>query len=185
MNRAYSLLQIKEMDDDLRVITGMASTPQPDRMGDIVEPLGAQFAKEIPLLWQHKHDSPVGIAEFGTPTKAGIPFKATVARIIEEGKLKEMTDMAWQAVKAKLVKGVSIGFRPLSYEYLDQGGVRFSESEIYELSLVTIPANAEATIQTIKSADAGHRKDFGVKLVSKSVNSSLPSGAVRLSAAKK
>lgn len=185
MNRAYSLLQIKEMDDDLRVITGMASTPQPDRMGDIVEPMGAQFAKEIPLLWQHKHDSPVGIAEFGKPTKAGIPFKATVARIVEDGKLKEMTDMAWQAVKAKLVKGVSIGFRPLSYEYLDQGGVRFSESEIYELSLVTIPANAEATIQTIKSADATHRKDFGVKLVSKSVNSSLPSGAVRLSATKK
>lgn len=179
MNRAYSLLQIKAMDDDERVITGIATTPEPDRMGDIVEPMGAQFAKEIPLLWQHKHDSPVGIAEFGAPTKAGIPFKATVARIIEDGKLKEMTDMAWQAVKAKLVKGVSIGFRPLAYEYLDKGGVRFTESEIYELSLVTIPANAEATINSIKSADSIHRKDFGVKLVTKG-NVSVPAGSVKL-----
>lgn len=180
MNRAYSLLQIKEMDDDLRIITGIASTPEPDRMGDIVEPMGAQFAKEIPLLWQHRHDSPVGITELGAPTKAGIPFKATFARIVEDGPLKQMVDMAWQAVKAKLVRGVSIGFRPLAYEYLDKGGVRFTESEIFELSVVTIPANASADIQSIKSADAQFRKDFGVKLVSKSVNSTLPKGAVRL-----
>src|SRR6185437_9671834 len=159
MYRAYSLLQIKAMDDDERVITGIATSPEPDRMGDIVEPMGAQFAKEIPLLWQHQHDKPVGVVELGTPTKLGIPFKATIARILEEGKLKELTDMAWQAVKAKLVKGTSIGFRPLAYEYLDKGGVRFTESEIYELSLVTIPANAEATINSIKSADSIHRKD--------------------------
>ena len=183
MNRAYSLLQIKAMDDDQRVITGMATTPEPDRMGDIVDPMGAQFAKEIPLLWQHKHDSPVGIAEFGKPTAAGIPFKATVARVLEDGKLKEMTDMAWQAVKSKLVKGVSIGFRPLAYEYLDKGGVRFNECEIFELSLVTIPANAGATIETLKSADAIHRKDFGVRLVSKSAPE-LPKGSVKLKSAK-
>lgn len=164
MNRAHSLLTIQKADDDQRVIHGIATTPTPDRVGDIVEPLGAQFAKEIALLWQHKHDSPVGYAEFGKPTKDGIPFKATIARILEDGPLKQLTDMAWQAVKAKLVKGVSIGFRPLAYEYMDKGGIRFTESEIYELSLVTIPANAEATISSIKSADAANR-GRAIKLV--------------------
>jgi Escherichia/Staphylococcus phage prohead protease len=57
-------------------------------MGDIVDPLGAKFAAEIPLLWQHQHDKPVGIAEFGKPTKKGIPFKATIVRILEDGPLK-------------------------------------------------------------------------------------------------
>jgi len=32
LNRAYSLLEIKQVDDDARIITGMASTPTPDRL---------------------------------------------------------------------------------------------------------------------------------------------------------
>lgn len=156
MNRAFSFLEIKGLDDEQRVITGIATTPEADRVGDIVEPLGAKFDKEISLLWQHKHDSPVGMAEFGRPTKNGIPFKAIIARITEDGPLKTLTDMAWQAVKSKLVRAVSIGFRPIEYEIMDKGGLRFTKSEIYELSLVTIPANASATIQTIKAL-SGYR----------------------------
>ncbi len=160
VNRAYSMLEIKALDDDQRVITGMASTPEVDRVGDIVDPMGAKFAPEISLLWQHKHDSPVGIAEFGRPTKRGIPFKAMIAKIDEDGPLKTLVDMAWQAVKAKLVRGVSIGFRPIKYDIMSEGGLKFTETEIYELSLVTIPANASATIQTIK-AMSGYRDDRG------------------------
>lgn len=166
-NRAYSLLEIKSYDDDQRVITGMATTPEPDRYGDIVEPLGAKFAAELPLLWQHRHDSPVGIVKFGKPTAKGIPFTASIVRIETDGELKKLVDMAWQSVKEKLVRGVSIGFRALEYSFMDSGGVRFSECEIYELSLVTIPANAEATIQTIKAMDAapGRTAHLGVRLV--------------------
>ena len=75
-----------------------------------------------------------------------------------------MVDMAWQSVKAKLVRGVSIGFRALGYEPLESGGLKFTETEIYELSLVTIPANASATIQTIKAMDAKHL-DGAVRLI--------------------
>ena len=49
MKRAYSLLEIKAVDDDQRVITGIATTPEPDRVGDIVEPMGAKFANPLPL----------------------------------------------------------------------------------------------------------------------------------------
>src|SRR5690606_24123405 len=68
-NRAYSVLEIKTVDTDQRTISGIATTPEPDRVGDIVDPLGAKFAPEIPLLWQHKHDKPVGVAKLGKPTK--------------------------------------------------------------------------------------------------------------------
>lgn len=181
-NRAYSLLEIKALDDDERVITGIATTPSPDRVGDIVDPMGAKFADEIPLLWQHRHDSPVGSTKFGRPTKRGIPFTATVAKIAEPGVLKDLVDMAWQSVKARLVKGVSIGFRPLDYDIMPGGGLNFSKTEIYELSLVTIPANAEATIQTIKAMDLAIRRGGPIPLVkaAKEGVPALPNGAVRL-----
>lgn len=157
LNRAYSLLEIKSVDDEKRVISGMATTPETDRMGDIVDPMGAKFAAELPLLWQHQHDKPVGVAKFGKPTKSGIPFTASIAHIADMGPLKDLVDMAWQSVKAKLVRGVSIGFRSIEHSYMDGGGIKFSQTEVYELSLVTIPANASATIQTIKSIDCEQR----------------------------
>jgi phage head maturation protease len=56
-----------------------------------------------------------------------------------------------------LVRGVSIGFRALEHAFLDGGGIRFVKTEVLELSLVSVPANGEATIQTIKSIDADLR----------------------------
>jgi len=181
MNRAYSVLDIKAVDDDARVITGVATTPEPDRVGDIVEPLGAKFANPLPLLWQHRHDSPVGTVVFEKPTKSGIKFKATLPKIEEAGALRDLVDMAWQSVKAKLVRGVSIGFRALEFNYMDGGGVRFNQTEIMELSLVTIPANASATIQSIKAMDTGKRSG-PVRLISpkKEKEAPLTGGAVRL-----
>lgn len=161
MNRAYSVLDIKAFDEEARVIEGIASTPTPDRMGDIVEPMGAKFALPMPLLWQHHHDEPVGHVEFAEPTAKGIPFKARIAKIDEPGKLKDRVDEAWQSVKAGLVRAVSIGFRSLEHSVMKDGGYKFASWEWLELSLVTIPANADATIQTIKSIDSELRAASG------------------------
>lgn len=78
VNRAYSILEVKAIQDgeDFVTVEGIASTPTTDRMGDVVEPLGAKFQTPMPLLWQHEHDKPVGHVTFAKPTKAGIPFKA-------------------------------------------------------------------------------------------------------------
>lgn len=154
MNRAYAVLDVKSVDEDKRVITGVATTPTPDRVGDIVEPLGVKFKNPLPLLWQHMSDKPVGSVKFDKPTKDGITFQAQLPSISEPGTLKDRIDEAWQSVKMQLVRGVSIGFRAIEYSWMDDGGIRFLESEVLELSLVTIPANADATIQSIKSFDA-------------------------------
>jgi HK97 family phage prohead protease len=157
MNRAYSVLTIKSVSADQRRITGIATTPTVDRMGDIVEPLGVKAAGELPLLWQHNADKPVGRVRFGKATKSGIPFEADIAKVDEPGTLKDRVDEAWQSVKSRLVTGVSIGFRVVNdaVERMKDGGLRFLETEVMELSLVTIPANADATILTIKSLDVG------------------------------
>lgn len=153
--RAYSILQTKNIDATQRRISGLATTPTPDRMGDIVEPGGVQFKNPMPLLWQHNHDQPVGEVRFGKATDEGIPFDARIAdpSKAESNTLKERLLEAWDSVKMGLVKGVSIGFIPLEYNFMKDGGMRFEKMEVFELSLVTIPANAEATIAQIKSAD--------------------------------
>jgi HK97 family phage major capsid protein/HK97 family phage prohead protease len=157
MNRAYSILTVKAVDEDHRVIEGIASTPTADREGDVVEPMGAAFKLPLPLLWQHRADEPVGHVEFAKPTKDGIPFRARLAQIVDPGELKNSIDKAWQAVKAGLVRGVSIGFVPLEYNFMESGGVHFLKWTWLELSLVTIPANQDATITAIKSLDREHR----------------------------
>lgn len=160
-DRAYSILHVRDVNDDARVIEGIASTPATDRVGDIVEPMGAKFALPMPLLWQHDAWQPVGHVEFAKPTKNGIPFRATIANIAEPGKLRDRVEEAWQSVKAGLVRAVSIGFRSLEHEFMEGGGIRFRTWEWLELSLVTIPANADATITTVRSIDAELRAATG------------------------
>ena len=169
--RAYSVLNIKAFDDsgEERVITGIATTPSADRVGDTVDPYGAIFELPMPLLWQHEHDKPVGFVEFAEPTAEGIPFTARIVTVNEAGRLKERVDEAWQSVKLGLVKAVSIGFSALEYSQT-QTGLHFNKWEWYELSLVTIPANREATIETIKSIDKGFMSASANNHPSKSVN---------------
>lgn len=155
MNRAYSFLEIKRVNEDARVISGMATTPSTDRMGDIVDPMGVKFSNPMPFLWQHEHDKPIGTVKFGRPTTKGVPFEAELPILNEAGTLRDRIEEAWQSIKAGLVRAVSIGFRPIEYAFMDNGGIRFNEIEVFELSAVTVPANADCTITTIKNFDEG------------------------------
>lgn len=162
-NRAYSLLSVKSIDEEKRIVRGVATTPTVDRVGDIIDPLGVKFNNPLAFLWQHQHDKPIGSVKFDKPTKEGITFEAEVAKVDEPGTLKDRLDEAWQSIKSGLVRAVSIGFRPIEYSFMDNGGMRFSETEVYELSAVTIPANSQALISVVKSIDAAVRKEAGVE----------------------
>jgi HK97 family phage major capsid protein/HK97 family phage prohead protease len=156
LQRAYSLLHVKAVDGDKRLITGMATTPTPDRMGDVVEPLGVQFKNPLPLLLYHDSKKPVGWVKFQKPTKDGIAFEASLPSIDEPGTVRDRIEEAWVSVKNKLIGGVSIGFRSLEEAFnKETNGFRFLKTEVLELSLVAIPANADARIDTIKSLDIG------------------------------
>lgn len=164
MDRAYSPMEIRAVSEDRRTFTGWATTPAADRMGDIVDPMGAKFKNPLPLLHQHDHERPIGWVRFGKATPEGIEFEAEIPVIHEAGALKDRVDLAWAEIKAGLVRAVSIGFRVLEegVERLKTGGLKFTSTEILELSAVTIPANAQATITNIKSIDAEARKAAGV-----------------------
>lgn len=160
--RAYSVLEIKAVDEEERVLTGIATTPATDRADDIVEPKGAQFTLPIPFLWQHQHAAPIGHVVSAKVTEAGIEVRVKLAKVDEPGKLKDRLDEAWQSIKAGLVRGLSIGFRAIEYaDITGTWGRRFTKWEWLELSSVTIPMNAEASIQSVKSFDQQQRAASG------------------------
>jgi HK97 family phage prohead protease len=157
LNRAYSLLEIKQVDEDARIITGMATTPSPDRMQDVVEPRGAQFKLPIPFLWQHDSGHPIGHVTHAKVGPAGIEIVAKIAK----GVTAEI-DRAWSLIKGGLVSGLSIGFKATEFEHIKETkGIRFIKWQFLELSAVTIPANSEATIATVKSIDTAQRAASG------------------------
>lgn len=203
--RAYSLFKVKAISDELRVLSGTATTPTPDRVRDVVEPLGMTRRGPINLFLYHKHDMPVGQVDFGRPTKTGIPFEASIPDVKEEGVVRERVNEAWHSVKYRLLQAVSIGFSPLedAVEMLKTGGLRFLRWEMLELSLVGVPANPDALVHAFKSCDAASiRAEMGLEvkasaerraLIEKSLRNGVPlievprskseslNGAVRLS----
>jgi hypothetical protein len=92
----------------------------------------------MPFLWQHDHEH-AGRAGplFDKPTKKRNRRSRQSSSIpipVESATLKDRLQMAWDSVKDRLVRAVSIGFRPLEWAFMDNGGIRYDESEVYELS---------------------------------------------------
>lgn len=176
-NRAYSLMQVKAVNEDSREITGIASTPEPDRYGDIVDPAGVKFTLPLPLLWQHWHDEPIGQVTEANVTDTGIEIKAKLVKPDADmpSQLVARLDEAWASIKTGLVRGLSIGFKPIEYSFIDDGGIRFISWEWYELSAVTVPANGDCSIQSVKSIDRKFLAASGNKKTV--VKSSISAGA--------
>ncbi|WP_407352028.1 HK97 family phage prohead protease [Luteimonas sp. R10] len=131
-----------------RVVRGIATMPGVDRMGDIVDPLGGQWKLPLPLLWQHKHDQPIGWVREATASRAGVRIVAEIAEGIA------VADQAWSMIDKGLVDSFSIGFRALDWEPISTGK-RFTKWELHEISVVTIPALPSAKITATKAAHGG------------------------------
>lgn len=156
-SRAYSVLSVKDIVEraDDYIVKGVATTPTSDRADDVVEPLGGEYRLPLPMLWQHDSEKPIGNVIDAKPTKSGIPVTISIPKVKEQGVLRDRIEEAVQSIRYRLVTGLSIGFRALEngVELLKTGGLRFTRWEWLELSLVTVPANAEATITNIKKFD--------------------------------
>lgn len=164
VQRAYGLLKVNEADDAKRTFTGIASTVSPDRMDDVVEAEGAKFKLPLPFLYQHDSRRPVGWITEAKIGKSGIDVAGRVENLPDgPASLRDRLDVAWAELKTGLVRGLSIGFNPLEWAYIkDSYGIHYTLWEWFELSMVTIPANAEATILTVKQFDSQSRAALGL-----------------------
>lgn len=121
-----------------------------DSQSDIV--LRGAFSKtiknrhhNIKLLWQHQQEEPIGIIEKLFEDERGLYVQARL--LTELRRAKE----ALALLKAGALKGLSIGYSPVHYRYDERSGVRLlSEVDLWEISLVTFPANEAANITVVK-----------------------------------
>ena len=156
LTRAYSTLAIKAVDAEQRIIEGIASTPNPDRDGDVMVPEGAVFSLPMPLKYEHA----VAIGEvFAATVKSdGIHIKAKVSTVDPGAPqhLRDRLEEAWHSIKANppLARGLSIGWKGLSAEPIK--GTKFTRYLKWiwgETSVVNIPMNTDATILAVKTLD--------------------------------
>jgi HK97 family phage prohead protease len=168
----WSLLEIKDISEGERVLTGWATRFETDRIGDVVVPTGVRMSLPISLLIGHDHNKVVGQVVRASVDERDIQFTAKIARIDDSNSDQaRLCDTAWDLVRTgDLVKGVSIGFLPLQSELIrDKNGAitgrRYLAWDWTELSIVPVPALPSAqilTVSAVRSTDqesAGHRQN--------------------------
>ena len=127
-----------------RQIRVIASTQSPDRDGDIVVSAGCQlqnYNKNPIVLASHDRDKPIGTARVFVKSdrvEAIITFAPAGSSPVADH---------WCALaKSGVISAVSIGFLPLKSEPIRGGGRKITKWELFELSLVSVPANAAALV---------------------------------------
>jgi len=179
-------LEIREVRDD-GTFTGYGSVfGNVDAYGDSVQP-GA-FAKSLKnktpaLLWQHDSSQPIGVWEDIKEDEHGLLMRGRLL----VGKVARATE-ARELLKAGAISGLSIGYVPVEWDYVKtpkdgdekaQSRVRrLKEIDLWEVSLVTFPANDAArvtgvknlaTIQDVEESlrDAGYSRTEAKSLISR------------------
>lgn len=166
--RAYALLNIEKATDSkrdgkrVRTISGIATSMTMDRYGDVVMPAGARFTAQPVALWQHDSMQPVGLQVSTTIRETDIPVTIELAEPTESQTLIDRIAEAWESVKLGMVRGLSIGFRPMpdGFTFDEQNwAFTFNVWEWLETSLVTIPANPDAqiSIAEVRGYDTARR----------------------------
>jgi len=138
------------------LFSGLASTfgGEPDAYGDIVmhgaftETLqkGGRNKRGIAMLYQHDSAKPIGRWEKLVETELGLHV---------EGRLnleKQMCKDILSDLKFGSIGGMSIGFNCQEDDMEVKNGVRYLKKiNLWEISLVTFPANVDATVSLVKS----------------------------------
>lgn len=141
------------------IFEGVATTSNPDREHDILEHKGAFWhSDEIPLLMHHAQSLPVGVVRL-FQAEDGIRYIARIANPAgDDTDFGQRRKSAIAQIKSGVIRGVSIGYlpQPGSVKRLTPVGRRISRFEVVELSLVSVPANRDATIREIKSIFKGN-----------------------------
>lgn len=147
---AFTIQELKA-DDETRTVEGFASVfNNIDSYSDIVMP-GA-FAKSIKgrkpaMLWQHNSDCPIGVWDEMEEQKKGLYVKGRILPTTHGND-------AYTLVKEGAISGMSIGYAARKWETDSDKGIRkLTEVELYEVSLVTFPANEKALVTRVKSED--------------------------------
>ena len=100
------------------------------------------------MLWQHDADKPIGVWTEMVEDEKGLRIKGQLAMETVKGK------EAHALLKMGALNGLSIGFMSKEWAYDRDSEVRtLTAIDLWEVSLVTFPANGKARVTNVKSAD--------------------------------
>lgn len=140
------------------------SATSPDRVKDTIDASAytPNLGKKLIALWQHDHDQPMGYWE---------NLRVEAGKLI--GDLKVASTNLGLMIKQLIADGVplgaSIGFRGKG-EPNKVGGIHFKEIELFECSVVSVPAHPRA-MQIAKS--------FGIDLPAGEGDANAQMGATK------
>lgn len=140
--------EVKEVAED-GTFTGYGSVfGVKDAYDEIVVP-GA-FSESIEqrkpaLLWQHRSGEPIGVYEEVREDSVGLHLKGKLALKTARGA------EAYELLKMDALSGLSIGFVTREDTFDQKTGIRtLKKVDLWEVSLVTFPANDAARITGVK-----------------------------------
>lgn len=160
------VLEIKSLKDSGE-FEGYGSTfgGEPDAYGDVIaagaygDSLTSHKAKgTMPkLFWQHNADEPIGKWIDAKEDDRGLLLNGRLNMDVQRGR------EAHALLKAGDIDGLSIGYRIKEYSVDTESGVWTLEKlDLVEVSIVSVGANENAVVQSVKAAKAAH--DFTEKL---------------------
>lgn len=143
--------EIKAISDD-GLFSGYGSVANVvDSYKEVVAP-GA-FAESLQarkpsLLWQHRSGEPIGVYTTVKEDNVGLYVEGKLALKTARGA------EAYELLKMGAISGLSIGFVSREDSYDKVSGIRtLKKVDLWEVSLVTFPANDAARVSTVKSIE--------------------------------
>lgn len=152
-------VQTSDNGEEFVLIEGYANTVDEDRVGDVI-PMSTwkdpeslmNYQKNPIVLAFHDHKQPIGTAiELNVDSK-GLWIKA---------KISSANEYVYKAVKAGILKALSVGFRLKDIEY-DEDHDRWilTKLELHEISVVSVPCNQDSIFSLAKSLNHSDYMDL-------------------------
>ena len=152
LNSSFEAKALSKGSKSLK-IAGYANTTSKDRAGDIVTAeawaKGVENFRQNPvMLYQHKHDCPIGRFNQITVDKKGIFVEGTVSEAAEKN------HGIHTLIKDGALKSFSVGFRVKDGKYNSvDDTMLITDVELLEISIVSVPCNQESLFSLRKSFD--------------------------------
>ena len=143
-----SEFKIKSDNEENLVIKGYASVfNMVDNYNDIILPgaFAESIKKKVKLLWQHDHTKPIGVINTLYEDEKGLFMEASINCLLNQGRETALL------IRQGAVDGLSIGFTVNKSSFSKNGERIITDVKLWEVSIVTFPANSGAGISTIAS----------------------------------
>ena len=156
-NLTSTFKSVEEADDGSVNIKGYASTNDTDRAGDVIDKEAWEkgglenYTNNPVILFNHDYNRPIGRATGLETDDRGLKLTANISK-----SAGDVTNL----VKEGILRAFSVGFRVKDADYIEEtDGLKISDAELFEISVVSVPANQAATFSVAKSFDTQSEYD--------------------------